>query len=58
MSNWNPNYVAYATVQGRTPDAQLAHDREGHETGNALPFMLWIFETPALCSRASVGASG
>ena len=42
MSDWNPNYVAYATVQGRTPEAQLAHDRQGHEAGNALPFVLWI----------------
>lgn len=27
MSGWNPRFVAYAAMYGRTPEEQLAHDR-------------------------------
>ena len=39
-AEWNTRYVAFARENGRTPEAQLAHDRE--KPGRNVDFMLWI----------------
>lgn len=38
----NPRYVAYASENGRTPEDQLAFDREAWPGGCMAPFMIWI----------------
>ena len=37
---WNPRYVTFAKAHGRTPAAQLKHDKA--EGPSMLPFILWI----------------
>ena len=39
---WNPRYVAYATSNGRDPQAQLDADKEAWPGGRMAPFMFWI----------------
>lgn len=42
MSAYTCRYAAFAAEHGRTPEAQLAHDREHHKGARAMPFMLWV----------------
>lgn len=38
----NPYYLAYCTAQGRTPDAQRAHDVTAWPGGRMCGFILWM----------------
>lgn len=38
----NPRFVAYASANGRTPEAQLAHDAEAFPGGKMCGFIIWI----------------
>lgn len=38
---WNPRWVNYARVHGRTPDEQLAHDRVRYPGGSMAGFIIW-----------------
>lgn len=40
----NPNYVAYATAHGKTPDAMMAHDRDAWPGGCMCGFITWMSE--------------
>jgi len=39
--NWNPRFVEYARVHGRTAEAQLAFDDERYPGGRMCGFILW-----------------
>lgn len=39
--DWNPRYILYSRANGRTPEAQQAHDRATHPTGWMVPFITW-----------------
>ena len=39
---WNPRYLAYCRVHGRTPDEQLVHDRARRPGASMLAYMQWI----------------
>ena len=41
---WNPRFENYARVHGRTPEAQLAHDKEEWPGGCMAGYMLWMAE--------------
>ena len=41
-ADWNPRFVHYARVNGRTPEAQLEHDRAAMPGAHMVPFILWI----------------
>jgi hypothetical protein len=41
---WNPYFVAYARVHGRTTDEQMRHDEEAWPGGKMTGFTLWIRE--------------
>ena len=43
-SNWNPFFVSYSISQGRTPEDQLAYDKEEWSGGCMAGFMLWADE--------------
>lgn len=55
----NPRFIAYATAHGRTPEAQLEHDRETYPGGSMAGFILWIADRrrafKARCPEAFVG---
>ena len=38
----NPRYVRFATVHGRTSEAQMVHDRERWPGGVMTGFILWM----------------
>lgn len=44
MTKWNPRFLAFSRSQGRSPEAQLDHDREAAPGGCMAPFMTWISE--------------
>lgn len=37
----NPRYAAYAIAHGRTPEAQLAHDKERLPSACMMEFVFW-----------------
>lgn len=39
---YQPRYLAYCAVQGRAPEAQLAHDKDAWPGGSMAGFILWI----------------
>lgn len=41
MNAWNPRYVEYARVHGRTPERQLAHDEQAWVGGKMIGFLIW-----------------
>lgn len=41
---YQPRYMAYARAQGRSPEAQLAHDEAEWPGGRMCGFVLWISE--------------
>jgi hypothetical protein len=41
---FQPRYVAYATANGRTPDAMLAHDTKRFPGGKMAGFIVWMNE--------------
>ena len=42
MAAAQPRYVAYAAAHGRTPDAQLAADRQAYPGGRMAGFIVWV----------------
>lgn len=38
---WNPRYLNYAKSHGRSPEEQIAHDREKFPGGPGAGFILW-----------------
>ena len=46
----NPRWVNYARVHGRSPEDQLAHDRDRWKGGSMCGFILW--------GRAQIAAFG
>lgn len=45
VTEWSPEWVAYATAHDRTPDEQLAHDRARWPGGRMAGFLLWTAAT-------------
>ncbi len=41
-TKWNPKYVAYAAEAGRTPEAQMAHDKIHYPGGCMAGFIVWV----------------
>lgn len=41
MQTWNPRYVEYARLHGRTPEAMLEHDRREWPGGHMAGFILF-----------------
>lgn len=39
---YQPRYLAYCASQGRSPEAQLAHDRQEFPGGVMCGYILWI----------------
>jgi hypothetical protein len=53
-TEWNPQYVQYAKVHGRTPDDMLAHDRERWPGGVMTGYILWVSQVqPEVLQGAS-----
>lgn len=48
--SFNPRWVNYARVHGRTPEDQLTHDRKAWPGGSMCGFILW--------GRAQIGTFG
>jgi hypothetical protein len=40
--DWGHRYAAYAAAHGRSPEDQLAHDRENLPGGTMAGYLLWI----------------
>lgn len=38
---WNPRYLHYARVHGRSPEAQLAHDKLRYPSACMIDFVAW-----------------
>jgi len=51
MNKWNPIFAAYAAAHGRTPAAQLDHDKEEWPGGCMCGFICWIAEKKAAFFR-------
>jgi hypothetical protein len=50
-SEWNPQYVQYAKVHGRTPDDMLVHDRERWPGGIMTGYILWVSQVQQECFK-------
>jgi hypothetical protein len=44
VTQYNPRYGHYARVHGRTPEQQLAADRQAYPGGAMVGFILWAQE--------------
>jgi hypothetical protein len=49
---WNPRYLAYSAAQGRTPQAQMDHDRKAWPGGFMCGFLLWSRTCLGLYAKA------
>ena len=52
---WNSRFVEYSKRQGRTPEAQLAADKEEWPESCMVGFILWIAEQWRAFDKATGG---
>ena len=51
MKAFTREFTAYATAQGRLPDAQIEHDKEAYPGGCMCGFILWMSKKLAAFKR-------